>query len=434
MASPEPAGPPAPVAPRRPGLRRYLPGGDANLGPTLWILFLARIVNAFAFTAAFPFLAAYLTADRGMSSTAVGAIYMLQGIVGAAFQVVGGSLADRFGRRPMMLFSLVVRSGIALGLGFSVHTAASLALFCVLIVLNAVFAGLFQPAADALVVDLTKGRERIAAFAHQRVAINIGWAVGPILGGFVAARTAFEFLFFGAAPLVLLGALVISRLPEAPRQPIAKANPLRSLRDTLADKPLRLQLLGALLTFLLAGQMIVTLSVDGAARFQLDRQDIGLLWTVNGVLIVLLQMPVARLVERLGTRLALVVGSLIYAFAYASVGFATGYVALLASMVAITAGELLNAPSQQSAVAARARPEAIGAALGLLGLTMMLGRSLGPLVGGAAHDAFGGEPVVMWGLIGAIGLVASLVYLHPALRAAPALPAAPVRVVPVERE
>jgi predicted MFS family arabinose efflux permease len=396
------------------------------------VLFGARIVNAFAFNSAFPFLAAYLAADRGMSSTAVGVVYMSQGIAGAAFQLVGGQLADRFGRRPLMLVSLLARSIVALSLGLLVHFESSLALFSLLILLNACLAGLFQPAADALVVDLTEGRDRIAAFSHQRVAINIGWALGPILGGFIAARTAFELLFFAAAPLVLVGAFVISRLPEPPRHAAASADALRSLRTTLSDRPLRLQLLGSFLTFMLAGQMVVTLSVDGAERFGLDRQDIGLLWTLNGVLVVGAQMSVARVVQRLGTRVALVTGSLVYALAYASVGFVESYGGLLASMVAITAGELLNAPSQQTAIAARARPQGVGAALGLLGLVMMLGRSLGPLLGGAAHDAYGGEPALMWGLVGSVGVLAALVYLHPALRAATPVEEASAPV-PVER-
>jgi MFS family permease len=143
---------------------------------------------------------------------------------------------------------------------------------------------------------------------------------------------------------------------------------------------------------------------------------VGLVWALNGALVVFAQMPVARLVARMGTRRALVTSSVLYGLAYASVGLVATFSGLAACMVLVTLGELLNTPAQQSAVASRAAPEALGRTMGVLGLVTMLGRSLGPLVGGAAHDAWGEQPLVMWSIIGALGWLAALVYAHPSLR------------------
>lgn len=409
--------PPDPAASRRPALLALLvPGYGERLGRDLWLLFAARIINALAFTGAFPFLATYLAEERGLASILVGVVYTSQGIVGAAFQGVGGVLAERLGRRPMLVWSLVLRAGLTLGLGLLIHQRAPLLVLTGLILVNSMLAGVFQPAADTLVADLAPPERRTAAFAHQRVAINVGWAIAPALGGFVSDRFSLADAFFAASPMVLVGALVLSRLPVGPPVPVAPREPmLKLLADTVRERALRLHLFGALLTFTLAGQLVVTLSLDAGSRLHLDKRHIGLVWAVNGAMVVFAQMPVARLVGRLGTRASLIVSSAIYGLAYASVGWVHSFGGLVVSMVAITLGELLNTPSQQTAVAARAAPGAIGRTMGMLGLTTMLGRSLGPLVGGAVHDGWGDEPRLMWALLGSLGLVAAMVYAHPRL-------------------
>lgn len=393
-------------------LRVAVPGYAEKLGRSLWILFVARIVNSIAFSSSFPFLAAYLATDRAVAATAVGALYMAQGVSGALFQLVGGELAMRFGRRSMLVFSLGVRSLVSVGMGVAIHNEAPVLLLALLVLTNGMLAGIFQPAADALVTELARGEKRISAFAHQRVAINVGWAAGPLMGGLVAGGAAFEMLFLLAAPLILTAAWLVSRLTEGGRGPVPpRENPLRAIRTQLGDRSLQLQLAGALLLFLLAGQMIVTLSVEAASRLSLEKHQLGFLWTLNGLIVVLLQMPFARLVRRIGTHRALLWSAVFYALGYASVGFASSWNLLILAMCVVTAGELLNAPSQQTAVVSLVRPENASRVLGLLGLTMMLGRSSGPLVGGAAHDLLGGSPRFMWGAISLLGVAAAAIYV-----------------------
>lgn len=388
-----------------------MPGYVENFAPSLWILFFARIVNAVAFTASFPFLASYFAVDRGVSPTVVGALYMGQGSAGALFQLVGGELAARVGHRPMLVFSLGMRALVSVGMGLAIHYEGSIPLLAGLVLCNGLLGGLFQPAADTLVTAYASGPKRISAFAHQRVAINIGWATGPIMGGLIAGSTAFEALFFAAAPFILLATAMVTRLPEGklPKAP-TRENPLQALGSQLANRSLRLQLVGALLLFILAGQMVVTLSVEAATRLSLPKQQLGFLWTLNGLVVVLFQMPVARWVTRLGTHRALRMSALLYAIGYGSVGFAGNVWHLVASMLVVSLGELLNAPSQQTAVAALAPPEHTSRMLGLLGLTMMLGRSTGPAIGGAAHDLFSGSPRLLWSAIASLGLMAAGIY------------------------
>jgi len=406
-------------------LRLLVPGWSERLDGALWRLFFARTVNTFAFSFTFPFLATYLAHERGLSATATGAVFMAQGIVGALAQVPGGVVADSLGRRATLVLSLSLRACAMAALGALVHLQAPVGAITALVLLNAIVTGLFQPAADALVVEIAAPDRRIAAFAHQRVAINIGWVAGPAFGGLMADGGRFADSFLWGAPLMLGSVWLVAGLSAAKAGARENSVPPVARSPLLADRGLLLQLAGALCTFTLAGQMVVTLSVDTAERLQMDRGRLGVLWSLNGILVVLAQMHVARLVQRTGARAALIAGSLVYGAAYAAVGFAASWPQLVACMVAITAGELLNAPAQQSAAAARARPEATGRVLGLLGFTMVLGRSLGPLAGGAVRDAFGAEPHATWGLIGSLGALAALLYAVPA--PPPRAPASPER-------
>lgn len=403
---------------RERALRLVVPGYADSLSPAHWLIFAARIINALALNSAFPFLASYFAKDRGLPSVVIGSIFMGQGIVGSLSQLLGGDFADRFGRRVTIVTSLAVRSVVVLALGLLILWRAPVPVIVAMMMANSLLFGLFQPSLDALVVDITPPERRIAAFAHQRVAINIGWAAGPMLGGLMA-HGALAWLFVGASPFVLLGTFVFSRLPDPPRQGVKRENPFSALRETLRDRALRIHLFGSLLLFMLAGQLVVTLSVEAAPRLQLDSHHLGLLWSLNGVLVVLLQMPIARLVGRIGARRALTWSALAYAVAYAAVGWSATYTHIVICMIGITAAELLNTPSQQAGISERATPATTGRILGLLGLTMTLGRSLGPVVGGAVHDAYLHQPIAMWALLGSIGVIAALVYAHPELRQPP---------------
>jgi MFS family permease len=103
--------------------------------------------------------------------------------------------------------------------------------------------------------------------------------------------------------------------------------------------------------------------------------------------VVFLQLPAVSYIRRVGTRGALVFGCLGYAASYGSVGFATGYLSILACVVAVTLSEIITSPAQQTSVAALAPPGRMGAYSGLYGLCQVMGQSAGPTIGTALLDA-----------------------------------------------
>jgi len=383
-----------------------------TLDPRIWILAVARLVVTFGFSMVMPFLAFQLSKEPGTSAAAIGFIWTASGVAGMAAQWGGGGLADRLGRRRLILGTLVVRGANLALLGLAIAQHQPLPIVGVLCVANGVLRGFFDPVASAMTADLSTGEQRVAAFSLQRVGLNIGWAAGPAVGA-LAQRlgTSYAQLFYLAAPLTLISALTVARIPET-RAASATRTRFSDLFHIPAD-PAFLRFLAATFAFfLLQVQLYQTLSIFAARALHLSREQVGWFYSTNGLLVVALQVPAFYYIRRIGTQRALVVGSLLYAAAYASCWLATGFWPLLSSVAVITLAEMVSAPAQLTTSTSMAPPDRVGAYSGLYGLTQAAGQSLGPLIGGALFDRFGDRRI--WLVLPLFGVIAALGYRRSA--------------------
>ncbi|MBC7223989.1 MAG: MFS transporter, partial [Anaerolineae bacterium] len=143
-----------------------------------WVLFFGSIINAVGGGLVFPFLSLYLRQRLDAPMTTVGFILTAWSLAAFPGQLLGGELADRVGRRGMMVLSLVASGLTTLGFGL----AGSLAAFLALAVLAGLTNTFYGPAASAMVADLVGPRERARAYGLLRVTNNFGFAFGPALG------------------------------------------------------------------------------------------------------------------------------------------------------------------------------------------------------------------------------------------------------------
>src|SRR5262249_18792888 len=139
------------------------------------------------------------------------------------------------------------------------------------------------------------------------------------------------------------------------------------------------------------------------------------------IMVVALQIPAFHFIRRVGTRNALVAGSLLYAVAYATVWFATGMPSLLGSVALVTLAEMVVAPAQQTTATNMAPLGRIGAYAGLYGLAQAAGQSVGPLIGGWLFDQLGDRRI--WAILPLFGVLAAVGYRRVPQHA-PAQPAA----------
>src|SRR5258706_11842526 len=176
-----------------------------------WILFLGTFLNKFG-TFVLPFLAIYMT-GLGYSASESGLAIGAYGIGTLAACLLGGHLADRFGRRKTIVLSMF---------------SAALAMICLsqahalpMIVLFSGIAGLtgelYRPASTALLADLVPAGQRVTAFAAYRMALNAGFAFGPATAGFLAERGYFWLFVGDAATSALFGLVAVVALPRGVR-------------------------------------------------------------------------------------------------------------------------------------------------------------------------------------------------------------------------
>jgi MFS family permease len=146
-------------------------------------------------------------------------------------------------------------------------------------------------------------------------------------------------------------------------------------------------------------QLFSTLTMFSTTELHLSEADVGLLYTVNGALVLLLQIPAVALIDRAGPRRAIVIGPLLYTIAYLAIGVSGSYLHLALAVALLTAGEVVFAPALSDMAVHLGDPRRLGRAFGLFGLMQQLGVSVGPLVGGLAYDHLRHDHLLMWGAI-----------------------------------
>ena len=390
--------------------------GYAALDRRIWTLAAVRGANTMGLSLVLAFMGLYLVTERGVSGLHYGLIYFTANMCQALTSTYAGQLSDRIGRRRLMVSTLLARALVVAGLGAFVLVHAPVPLLAAVIIVSASLRGGFEPIASAVVADIATPADRVAAFGLQRIGINAGWAVGPALGGLLASVIDYGLVFFCAVIPLFVSALVTARLTEPPRTaaPSPAASDRISLRAALADASSRGELLLLLLCALVFStvhiQLFATLGLYAKSEIGLDESHIGLLYTINGVLVILLQVPAVAIIRRLTPDRALVLGCLIYSTAFLWIGAAGGAGLLRLAVVTATVGEVILTPAQESTVADLSDPSRLGRAFGLYGTMQMIGVAFAPLLGGIIFDHLRKEPMAMWGTLAGLAFLLALGY------------------------
>ncbi|MFG3310272.1 MFS transporter [Streptomyces wuyuanensis] len=400
--------------PFRDALRR-LPG-------RVWVISLGILVNQVGnFLPVFIVL--YLT-QGGHSAGAAGLVLGASGIGRVLGNAVGGHLADRIGRRWTIVLSAVSTSGLTAGVPF----LGPLPVIVAVVGLIGATSQIYRPAAAAVLLDSVAptNRQRLAAFGVFRFAMNIGAALGGVVGG-VLAGTSYTGLFLAnAAACLLFGSVVAVLLRDAPRPPSVRVGPdarterAMGYRQALADRTLvRFLLMTALAEFVYV-QSTVGLPLH-VGEVGLDERDFGLLIGFNGLLVLLLELPITGVVARYRPEYVLAVGNLVTGAGLALTGLATDMALLAATVLVWTLGEMMNSSISQARLGSLAPAGMVGRYQGLHGVAYTIGTGAGPLVGGAVYAV---GPWALWAVVGVAGLLSAQLSL-PRRRAASAPPKGP---------
>jgi len=373
----------------------------------VWFLLAGSFVNRFG-SFVLPFLALYLT-HRGYTVAQAGLALSAYGVGSASAAAAGGVLADHVGRRSTIAISMYSSSVVMLALS----QAGSLAAIVPLTALAGLAAESYRPASSALLADLVPQGRRVTTFAVYRLAINLGFAAGPAVAGLVAERS-FVAVFVGdAATSAAFGTLAIALLPDRPD--VAHEVPAESLgavRTILADRAF-LALLAA--TFAVGA---IYFQQEAALPLQVVADGhstavYGLLISLNGVVVILAELPLTTLTRRFPPRRVIATGCLLTGIGFGTTALAASVPALAATVVVWTLGEIVSAPVASAYVADISPPHMRGRYAGAFGMAFSLALIVGPAAGTLLY-ATGAD--LLWGGCVVVGVLAGAIMLSPAAR------------------
>ena len=377
----------------------YLRSLDPRLPRSVWTLQAGALANSFGNGIAYPFLVIYLHNVRGFSLATAGLVLAANSAASLAFGPLAGTVIDRFGARVTLAISLVL---LALGFGSFPFVHEPWQAFLASAVAG-IGNGGFWPSNSTLVAGLTPEARRHTAFALQRVTFNLGIGLGGVTGGLIATTSnpsTFTLLFAVDAATFFVFVATLALVPEPARaSEDADATPGR-YREVLADWAF-VRVAALNVVFVAAGYaQIELLPAFAKNHAEVTEKGIGLVYLVNTASIVLLQLPVAKLLEGRSRMRAYAGLGLLWALAWLVVLWA-GEAFAAASAVAVLAlgalvfavGECIHGAVQAPLVADLAPARLRGRYMALSATSWSVGFTLGPALGGFALDA---SPFVLW--------------------------------------
>jgi MFS family permease len=369
--------------------------------PAAWVLFGGSFVNRFG-SFVLVFLVIWLT-EAGYSPAEAGAAVSAYGAGALCASILGGYLADRIGRRNAIAVSMISAAATMLALS----QAGDLRLVLALSALAGLTSELYRPASAALLADLIPPDRRVTGYALYRLAINLGFAAGPATAGLLAERS-FFLLFFGEAlTSAVFGIAALLFLPEGTRSRRHEERRGELVRAIRADRPFQLflvaSLFGAFVYFQQQGALPLHVLDQG-----LSYAAFGALISLNGLVVVLLELPLAAVTQRYPRQPVIALGLLLEGFGFALTAWAVDAPLLALTVVIWTLGEIVSAPVAQAYVADLAPPHLRGRYQGAWGLTFGLALVLAPVLGTAAYAV---SPTGLWLACGALGALAAALVL-----------------------
>jgi DHA1 family tetracycline resistance protein-like MFS transporter len=374
----------------------------------IWILLSGNTLTQIGVGFFFPILPIFI-GRKGGSALVVGIVMAAALIGAAATQYLGGALSDRYGRRPVLIWSSAAYGLLFLAylLPMPVEALIPLRLF------HAGIAGLYLPAAAALLSDLTPPEERGRAFGYLQSSNMIGLLVGPALGGLVAGIQ-LELVFGAAALACILSTLLLLFLPDvraAAGQPELARAPVNLVRRLLPVIGM-----GAGFNYVFGAYDTIWslfMIYAGASVFQ-----VGLSFALFAVPVALLGGVAGGLTDRFGARptVGLTLGATgIFALFYIFVRNIPALIGLGVVEGALTTG---GQPALQAEVSRLAPPGQQGRTQGVYRTAMILSQTVGALVAGSLFTVWPGWPFASMAVACGISLLFVLVPRRETFRTA----------------
>jgi MFS family permease len=371
-----------------------------------WILFYGSLVNSAGSGMVWPFLTIYVRQLLHVPLTTVTLLFTFNSVAGLMAMSFVGPAVDRFGRKRAMVLGLAANCLVLL----SMSLAQTWAAWAVLMVLWGALGPLYRVGADAMVADLTDPERRAGAYSLLRVASNLGFAIGPAVGGFITSASYTVAFYVASGAQAFFAALVGKGTRETlPRSTQASVASPRGYGPVLRDRRFLAFCAIYTLATMPSALLMMLLAVYAKENFQVPESQYGFIMATNATMVVLFQYAVTRASSSHRPLNVLAFGALLYAIGTGSVTLGSSFWGFWVSMVILTLGELLLAPTGTAFAANLAPADMRGRYMGLYGLSWGISFGIAPVIGGWLNDNV--APAAIWYAGLAMGLAAAAGFL-----------------------
>lgn len=366
----------------------------------LRVLFLAAFVNR-AGMFVFPLLAVYLVRGKGLSTAEAGLLISVGSTGLLVGSLLSGPFCDLRGRRPALIFALLLNAAGYLGLATLDGPPWT---YAVLLFTALVGMGMFGPASNTLIADLTTPEQRPFAYTVSYIGNNMGMGIGPLLGG-VAAAYSYHVMFAGNIVAGLLcAALIVVWVPRDSRRgqgDDAGAARERTRYGALGHGHGHVLLLVLVSFFYVAPLIGLEYALPLAVTTVLNESAglVGVVYTINSVIVVCFGLMVEKRIQQYSTRALLIVAGLLWALGLAVLYFAFSLPAVLLSTVVWTLGEIIASVVVPTYIADHVDERRVGSFMALNGFVLGVARLVVPVGLGVLWQSHGDRPVFLTLLI-----------------------------------
>ncbi len=377
-------------------IRLYL---DAykGLSTPAWMLALVMLINRSG-AMVIPFLGVYMTNHLQFSLENTGTVLSCFGIGAVAGSFLGGWLTDQVGHFKVQVCSLV----LTVPMFFLLPELNTVVKLAVGVFMLSLISETFRPANSVSIAYYSKPDNIIRSFSLNRMAMNLGFSIGPALGGFLAAIS-YTFLFYGNAVTAFLSAILFfiyfRKLKGYEKK---ESHEMDENKEEVGRSPYRdvlfmaFSILCCIFTICFF-QILSTLPLYYRSAYKMNEADIGLILAFSGVVVFALEMLIVHIAEkRMSSGAAIALGTILCSLAFLSLNLAHGVFILYFSMFLLCLAEILAMPFMATVTLKRSSAQTRGAYMGLNALSVSAAHVFSPFVGTRVAAAFGFE-TLWWG-------------------------------------
>lgn len=372
----------------------------------VWILALITFINR-AGTMVLPFLSKYLKEDLHFTYGEVGWIMVAFGLGSMLGSWIGGKLSDKIGFYKIMIFSLFT-SGILFILLQYITTFWGL---CFAMFIIMAISDMFRPAMFVSLSVYAKPENRVRALSLVRLAVNLGFTAGPALGGLIIIGMGYQGLFWVDGITCMVAILIFAfYIKEKKKIPTStEENIVQTISQSIfKDKAFWLLLFISFVTFMVFLQIFSTLPLYHNEKFGLSEFQTGMLLSINGLLVFLLEMPIVSMIERkkINKIKSIAIGSLFITLGYYILLIDSWVGILTISIILLTFGEIFSFPFVNAVALDRAPKGQEGKYMGFYTMSFSLAHIVSSKTGLEIIENYNYQ--VNWFVMGTLGALSIL--------------------------